>query len=60
MERLFEPFFTTKPNGTGLGLLITRRIIQEHRGAITVQSRARQGHRLPDPSPGLGLTPWPC
>jgi signal transduction histidine kinase len=43
MERLFEPFFTTKPNGTGLGLLITRRIIQEHRGAITVQSQPDKG-----------------
>jgi signal transduction histidine kinase len=43
MTRLFEPFFTTKPNGTGLGLLITRRIIQEHRGAITVESQPDQG-----------------
>ena len=43
MARLFEPFFTTKPNGTGLGLLITRRIIQEHHGAITVQSEPHQG-----------------
>ena len=43
MERLFQPFFTTKPNGTGLGLLITRRIIQEHRGAITVQSEPDKG-----------------
>ena len=43
MERLFEPFFTTKPDGTGLGLLITRRIIQEHRGAITVQSEPDKG-----------------
>ncbi len=43
MQRLFEPFFTTKPNGTGLGLLITRRIIQEHHGAITVQSEPDKG-----------------
>ena len=43
MEHLFEPFFTTKPNGTGLGLLITRRIIQEHRGDITVQSEPDKG-----------------
>jgi signal transduction histidine kinase len=43
MARLFEPFFTTKPNGTGLGLLITRRIIQEHRGAISAQSEPDKG-----------------
>jgi two-component system, NtrC family, sensor histidine kinase HydH len=43
LARLFEPFFTTKPTGTGLGLLITRRIIQEHHGAITVQSEPDKG-----------------
>ena len=43
LARLFEPFFTTKPSGTGLGLLITRQIIQEHRGAISVQSEPGKG-----------------
>ena len=43
MNRLFEPFFTTKADGTGLGLAITRRIIQEHHGAITVQSELNKG-----------------
>jgi signal transduction histidine kinase len=40
---LFEPFFTTKPNGTGLGLPITRRIILEHQGTITVESQPGRG-----------------
>ncbi len=43
LERLFEPFFTTKKNGTGLGLPITRRIVEEHSGAIEVQSETGRG-----------------
>jgi two-component system sensor histidine kinase HydH len=43
MARLFEPFFTTKPSGTGLGLPITQRIIQEHRGSITAESQPGKG-----------------
>jgi two-component system sensor histidine kinase HydH len=43
LARLFEPFFTTKPDGTGLGLLIARRIIHEHRGEISVRSQPGKG-----------------
>jgi two-component system nitrogen regulation sensor histidine kinase GlnL len=37
-EKLFTPFYTTKPTGTGLGLLITLRIVKEHGGALDVVS----------------------
>jgi len=37
-ERLFEPFTTTKPGGTGLGLAVTHRAIESHRGYILVDT----------------------
>jgi two-component system sensor histidine kinase HydH len=36
--RVFEPFFTTKARGTGLGLALCKKIIEEHNGAITIES----------------------
>ncbi len=42
-RRIFEPFFTTKTKGTGLGLAVARRIIEEHGGAIRVESEAGRG-----------------
>jgi len=43
LDHLFEPFFTTKSSGTGLGLAVTKRIFQEHRGDITVESKPGEG-----------------
>jgi two-component system NtrC family sensor kinase len=43
LERIFEPFFTTKDRGTGLGLPITKQIIEQHHGSIRMSSRLKQG-----------------
>ncbi len=42
-ESVFRPFFSTKEGGSGLGLSITRRIIQEHGGTLTLQSTPGEG-----------------
>ena len=40
-ERVFEPFYTTKASGTGLGLALAQRTIEEHGGTIRVEDAAR-------------------
>ncbi len=43
LERIFEAFFTTKPQGTGMGLSISRRIIQSHGGRLWAGANAGRG-----------------
>lgn len=43
MGSIYEPFLTTKSAGSGLGLLIVRRIVKEHGGSITLASQPGQG-----------------
>jgi PAS domain S-box-containing protein len=46
MSKIFEPYFTTKASGSGLGLLIVRRIVREHGGEIELMSNEGQGLTL--------------
>ncbi|MBN1894673.1 GAF domain-containing protein [bacterium] len=43
LEKVFQPFFSTKEKGTGMGLAICRRIIEEHAGEIRVESETGKG-----------------
>ena len=46
LSRVFEPYFTTKQSGSGLGLLIVRRIVREHGGELAIESSEGQGITL--------------
>jgi len=46
MARVFEPYFTTKKTGSGLGLMITQRIVRAHGGEVVLESDPGRGLRL--------------
>ncbi|MDE0020900.1 MAG: ATP-binding protein [Candidatus Poribacteria bacterium] len=46
LEELFNPFFTTKTRGSGLGLTVVKRILEQHGGYARIENRAEGGARV--------------
>ncbi len=46
LAKIFQPYFSTRKGGAGLGLAITRRMVEEHGGSISVESEVSKGTRF--------------
>jgi hypothetical protein len=54
LKKVFQPYFTTKQLGIGLGLALTKRIIEEHHGKIEISSEIERGSGFASSSEGFG------
>jgi two-component system sensor histidine kinase AtoS len=46
LDKIFEPYFSTKDTGTGLGLAIVKKTVDDHNGAIAVESNLNEGTKF--------------
>ena len=56
LPKLTQPFFTTKPSGNGLGLAITKRIVEAHGGQMAIASSAEDGTTVTITLPLIGAS----
>jgi signal transduction histidine kinase len=54
LKTIFEPFFTTKSQGMGLGMPYAQRVIEQHRGVVSIESRPGEGTTVRVSLPGDG------
>jgi signal transduction histidine kinase/DNA-binding response OmpR family regulator len=66
LEQIFDPFFTTKPDGTGLGLAVSKKVVDDHGGRVEVRSQIGKGTEFkilfpaaptPAPAPAQAAAP---
>lgn len=57
LNRIGEPFYTTKEKGTGLGLMVSFKIIENHNGTIQIESAPDRGTRFTITLPRAGQQP---
>jgi signal transduction histidine kinase len=58
--KIFEPYFTTKTTGLGLGLILTKKIVDAHDGEIRVESELGKGTRIQVALPGATAVEGPA
>jgi signal transduction histidine kinase len=59
-DNLWVPFFTTKPGGTGIGLVLSREIVENHGGVITLENRTGAAGCIARVSLPLGVARRPA
>ncbi|WP_159887508.1 PAS domain-containing sensor histidine kinase [Paenibacillus puerhi] len=59
LSRIGEPFYSTKEKGTGLGLMVSKKIVEDHGGSLDISSEVHVGTRIEVSFPGSGLSGQP-